>query len=114
MLMLCLTAPAPVRGHSVTVTLDGVWRICQDPDNVCRTESWFQNTLTQTSEIAVPGTLQTVFREYHGVVWYERTFITPENPNADGRMLLRFWQAEYRAGGSTAFFARRGGEDVRT
>jgi hypothetical protein len=115
MLMLCLTAPAPVRGHSVTVTLDGVWRICQDPDNVGRTESWFQNTLTQTSEIAVPGTLQTVFREYHGVVWYERTFITPENPNADGRMLLRFWQAEYRADvwlNGVPLGAHEGGEEM--
>ena len=94
---LILTVPAIVYGASETISLDGTWRVCQDANNVGRKEAWFRGALPETSEIAVPGVLQEVYREYHGVVWYEREFATPENPNAGGRAILRFWQAEYRA-----------------
>ena len=83
-----------------TISLDGVWSIRQDAENVGKDSGWFNAPLAEsgeTSEVSVPGVLQEVFREYHGVVWYERDFVTPENRNADGRALLRFWQAEYRA-----------------
>ncbi|MBP5623028.1 MAG: hypothetical protein J6X44_13550, partial [Thermoguttaceae bacterium] len=83
-----------------TVSLDGVWTIRQDAKNVGKDSEWFNAPLVEvgeTAKISVPGVLQEVFREYHGVVWYERDFVTPENRNADGRALLRFWQAEYRA-----------------
>ncbi|MBQ9873456.1 MAG: hypothetical protein IJM30_03240 [Thermoguttaceae bacterium] len=82
------------------VSLDGAWRIRTDPDNVGKAKNWFEAPLAnsgETSEISVPGVIQEVFRTYHGLVWYEREFKTPENPNPDGRALLRFWQAEYRA-----------------
>ena len=94
---LFFVLPALVYGASETTSLDGTWRIRQDANNVGQKEAWFRGALAETSEIAVPGVLQEVYREYHGVVWYEREFVTPENPNPDGRAILRFWQAEYRA-----------------
>ncbi|MBQ4203757.1 MAG: hypothetical protein II655_08665, partial [Thermoguttaceae bacterium] len=87
-------------GGSETVSLDGVWSIRQDVDAVGKSEEWFRAPLAErgeTADVNVPGVLQEVFREYHGVVWYERAFDAPANPNPDGRALLRFWQAEYRA-----------------
>ena len=36
-------------------------------------------------------------RENEGDLICAAEFATPENPNAGGRAILRFWQAEYRA-----------------
>lgn len=83
-----------------TISLDGVWTIRQDSENVGKGEEWFASPLLESGEtfsVSVPGVLQEVFREYHGVVWYEREFQTPENFSGNARALLRFWQAEYRA-----------------
>ena len=105
-------------GGSETVSLDGVWSIRQDADNVGKSEEWFRAPLAErgeTADVDVPGVLQEVFREYHGVVWYERAFDAPENPNPDGRALLRFWQAEYRADvwlNGTYLGWHEGGEDA--
>lgn len=96
-IVFILAVPAVVRGSSETISLDGTWRIAQDANNVGQNKAWFLNALADADEISVPGVLQEVYREYHGVVWYERDFVTPENPNVGGRAFLRFWQAEYRA-----------------
>ncbi|MBR0226278.1 MAG: hypothetical protein IJL92_09495 [Thermoguttaceae bacterium] len=114
-LVLCLAVPSFARGASVARSLDGTWRVCLDANNVGRTESWFQSALVETVDIPVPGVLQQAYPDYHGVVWYERDFLTPENPNVDGRAILRFWQAEYRAdvwlnGVSVGF--HEGGEEM--
>ena len=82
---------------AATISLDGVWRICADPENVGVERKWYAAPLQETSAINTPGVLQEVFREYHGVVWYEREFETPSNPYENGRAILRFWQVEYRA-----------------
>ena len=89
-----------VQAATETVSLDGTWAIRTDPENGGKKAEWFSSPLADsgaTEKIAVPGVLQSVFREYHGVVWYEREFKTPENPNRGGKTFLRFWQAEYRA-----------------
>lgn len=91
---------SPLDAATETVSLDGTWRIRTDSENAGKTGEWFARPLADSGtveSIAVPGVIQQVWPEYHGVVWYERTFATPTNPNEGGRTLLRFWQAEYRA-----------------
>lgn len=88
------------RAATETISLAGTWKILKDQKNVGKSSEWFAKSLESAGEVQdanVPGTLQEVYRTYHGVVWYEREFETPENPNVGGRTLLRFWQAEYRA-----------------
>ncbi|MBQ1456325.1 MAG: hypothetical protein IIZ25_10840 [Thermoguttaceae bacterium] len=85
---------------TVTTSLDGTWQVRIDPDNAGKDEEWFARPLSEsgeTSPLAVPGVIQQVWPDYHGLAWYERTFPTPDNPNENGRVVLRFWQAEYRA-----------------
>ncbi len=97
LLALAVLSPGSSWGQSATISLDGVWQAKIDPENVGVAEKWFASELSDVAPLDVPGVIQSVFREYHGVAWYEREFATPENPNANGRTLLRFWQAEYRA-----------------
>lgn len=80
-----------------SLSLDGVWQIRLDAENAGREAHWEASPLAETKPISVPGVIQQVWPEYHGVVWYERLFVTPPNPNAGGRTLLRFHQAEYLA-----------------
>ena len=95
-----LLLPAALRAATETTSLDGLWQARIDPDNVGKTEEWFARPLSdsgETSPLAVPGVIQLAWPDYHGLAWYERTFVTPDNPNKNGRYILRFWQAEYRA-----------------
>ena len=104
-----------LRAAAETLSLDGVWKICNDPANVGKDREWFARPLAETHEIRTPGVLQQVFPEYHGVVWYEREFVTPENRFANGRAILRFWQVEYRADvwlNGVLLGAHEGGEEV--
>ena len=103
--LLLTLITSSLRGATETISLDGSWKIRTDPQNSGKQNEWFAQSIAtnaETRDIQVPGVLQTVFREYHGLVWYERDFRTPENPNIsnaniNARTLLRFWQAEYRA-----------------
>ncbi|MBR3219550.1 MAG: hypothetical protein IKF77_06475, partial [Thermoguttaceae bacterium] len=95
-----LLLPTVLKAATETTSLDGVWQARIDPDNVGKTEGWFSRPLSesgQTAPLAVPGVIQQNWPDYHGLAWYERTFVTPDNPNQNGRYILRFWQAEYRA-----------------
>ena len=99
-LIFSVFAISSAEGATHTVSLDGTWAIRTDAQNEGVSAQWFAQPLAKggaTEPIPVPGVIQQVYREYHGVVWYERTFTTPENANAAGRTLIRFHQAEYRA-----------------
>ncbi|MDO5308867.1 MAG: glycoside hydrolase family 2 TIM barrel-domain containing protein [Planctomycetia bacterium] len=99
-LCACVTL-CSAQASSVVHSLDGRWIICTDAGNQGQVENWQTSDLqavgSDATLVNVPGTLQEVFPEYHGVVWYQYDFASVENPNAGGRALLRFWQAEYRA-----------------
>jgi beta-glucuronidase len=77
--------------------LDGQWMIATDPENVGRTQKWFQGPTAGARSIRVPGILQEAFPGYHGVVWYWRDFHAEANPYAKGRYLLEFDVVDYRA-----------------
>ena len=74
-----------------TLSLDGEgWLLATDPQNVGRTEQWFNAPTTDAQPTKVPWIIQDVFPNYHGVAWYWRDFVTPPNPHVDGRFILRF------------------------
>ncbi|MBQ2684654.1 MAG: hypothetical protein IJG02_12360, partial [Thermoguttaceae bacterium] len=98
--VLFVLLPQALPAATVTTSLDGTWQVRIDPDNAGKAEEWFARPLSEsgeTSPLPVPGVIQQVWPDYHGLAWYERTFLTPDNPNENGRVVLRFWQAEYRA-----------------
>ncbi|MBQ2683860.1 MAG: hypothetical protein IJG02_08290 [Thermoguttaceae bacterium] len=98
--LLAFLSPRALWAATETTSLDGVWQVRIDPDNVGKTDQWFARPLSESGEVSaleVPGVIQKNWPDYHGLAWYERTFATPDNPNQNGRYILRFWQAEYRA-----------------
>ncbi len=80
------------------VSLDGEgWLLAVDPGNTGVQERWFDQRARETRPTRVPWVIEDVFPGYHGLVWYYRDFTAPANPDADGRYLLRFWNADYKA-----------------
>lgn len=77
-----------------TQSLDGIWRVRRDPDNLGREQQWFAHPLTDTETIAVPAPLRTLRDCKPGVYWYERTF-TPGQFQSDRRGWLHFGAVEY-------------------
>jgi beta-galactosidase len=76
--------------------LNGEWRLATDPENCGRAERWFASTRDEAIVAAVPGVIQQVCPEYHGVVWYWHTFRAAQ-PAAHERYLLRFGAVDYLA-----------------
>jgi hypothetical protein len=54
--------------------LDGPWRLAIDPGNCGRAERWFERPHAEARPAPVPGIIQQVFPDYHGVAWYWHTF----------------------------------------
>src|SRR4051812_7758362 len=76
--------------------LNGEWKLATDPENCGRAERWFASTRDEAIVAAVPGVIQQVCPEYHGVVWYWHTFRAAQ-PAAHERYLLRFGAVDYLA-----------------
>ncbi|MEA1949944.1 MAG: glycoside hydrolase family 2 TIM barrel-domain containing protein, partial [Planctomycetota bacterium] len=102
-LILCLFTSSARTGFAMdasrhVVSLDGVWQLAIDPDNVGKKDNWFANGPPKTAKpTAVPGALEETFPDYDGVVWYWKTFRPSEPPKAKQRVLLRFAAADYFA-----------------
>ena len=90
-------AAADAQASSSVLSLNGPWRLATDPNNVGREEKWFAHVPSAAAVTKTPGVLQDTFPGYHGLVWYYREFIAPTNPDPNGRYLLRFWSADYKA-----------------
>ena len=100
----CLICPGSISaagagdGSSTLLTLDGDgWLLAIDPQNVGRQQQWCQAPRPEAKPTKVPGIIQEPFPGYHGVAWYWRNFRAPQNPNPEGRYLLRFWAVDYMA-----------------
>jgi len=83
--------------------LKGDWRIAVDPGNRGRDERWFEALRPDSKAAPVPGLIQDVFPNYHGVAWYWLRF-TPDLTGlgdlsgvatAAERVLLRFGAVDY-------------------
>lgn len=81
--------------------LNGIWKFKVDTENVGLTEKWYQNPLTDTIPMAVPGSYNDVvtdekIKEHIGYVWYEREFVIPKSWDGK-RMVVRFGSATHHA-----------------
>lgn len=96
------------------VSLDGEgWLLAVDPGNVGLEDRWFDQRARETGPTRVSGVIDDVFPGYHGLVWYYRDFTAPANPDAQGRYLLRFWNADWPSGKySLVATIERGGADA--
>ena len=92
---------APEPAHSTTMQnnrLDGKgWLIATDDKNQGREARWFVSPWPEAKPTAVPGAMQEVFPNYHGLVWYWKTFDAPRNSDPQGRYLLHFQSVDYKA-----------------
>lgn len=84
---------------SAVVSLDRAaeWRVATDPKNVGREEQWWREARPEARSVRVPGVYQEGWPGCHGVAWYWLDVTFPENPDPDGRYVLRFWQVDYLA-----------------
>src|SRR5687767_1425870 len=77
--------------------LNGVWQLATDPDNVGRTDRWFEAVRAEAQEAPVPGVIQQVVPGYHGVVWYWHSFDLAAAGAPNERILLKFGAVDYLA-----------------
>jgi len=78
--------------------LDGLWKLATDPDNKGREERWYECGPTGESlEAPVPGIIQQVYPDYHGVVWYWHRFRTTLVRETGERLFIKFGAADYLA-----------------
>lgn len=50
--------------------LDDEWALATAPMNCGRAEGWFATAPNQARVAAIPGCIQQIFPNYHGVTWY--------------------------------------------
>lgn len=73
------------------------WTIARDPENRGRAEKWFKAMPESAEAAPVPGIIQQVFPNYHGVAWYWTRFSVVALPGVNERALLRFGAVDYLA-----------------
>ncbi len=78
-------------------TLSGTWKLAIDPTNVGREKKWFEKIQKEAQDAPVPGVVQQVFPEHHGVSWYWHLFRSEVKPDQNHRCLLRFGAVHYLA-----------------
>ena len=89
-------APTPAR-LAPAQSLDGDgWRIATDDKNQGREAHWYAAPRPEAKPTGVPTALQEAFPDYHGLVWYWKTFDAPRSPDPQGRYLLRFHSVDYK------------------
>jgi len=99
-LALVLLCPAKVHAQMAdsVVSLDGTnWVLAADPTNVGVKQQWCKAPQPGARPARVPGIIQEVLGEYHGVAWYWHTVRIPAPPQKDVRYILRFWSVDYYA-----------------
>ncbi len=78
-------------------TLSGTWKLATDAANVGREERWFEQIRAEAQDAPVPGVVQQVFPDHHGVSWYWHKFRPNMKPGRNDRCLLRFGAVQYLA-----------------
>ena len=77
--------------------LNANWLTARDPENRGRDWKWQDGIAQDAQPAPVPGIIQQIFPDYHGVVWYWTTFRLPRRPENGERILLRFGAVDYLA-----------------
>jgi hypothetical protein len=85
----------------LTQRLAGGWTLAGAGPDEAGTETWNQRRPAQAQAAPVPGTIQQVLPEHHGLAWYWCEFTAPERTDperrAPGRLLLSFEAVDYAA-----------------
>ena len=79
-----------------SVRLSGPWRFATDPDDRGRSSGWSDQMADESIGAPVPGVIQQVAPDYHGVAWYWTTFTGPDRDEAD-RCFIDFGAVDYKA-----------------
>ncbi len=82
---------------NVAQVLDGTWRLLPDPANTGKHKRWFSKIPGVVQAAPVPGIIQEIFPDYHGVAWYWLEFKTMIHAGAQDRVFLRFGAVDYLA-----------------
>jgi hypothetical protein len=78
--------------------LSGTWRLACDAENKGRADAWYvSDDRAEALEAPVPGILQQVFPEHHGLVWYWHRFVPERSGRAGDLYRLRFAYVDYYA-----------------
>ncbi|HEY4703436.1 MAG TPA: sugar-binding domain-containing protein, partial [Streptosporangiaceae bacterium] len=72
------------------------WTLCAGGPGETGTETWSQRRPARAQAAPVPGIIQQVLPEHHGVAWYWCDFTAPPRPGP-GRLLLSFEAVDYAA-----------------
>jgi hypothetical protein len=73
------------------------WQLAIDPQNEGRRLRWYRAVRPEAQPAPVPGILQQVFPDYHGVAWYWVKLTAPATRRSGERTLLRFRAVDYFA-----------------
>jgi len=77
--------------------LDGPWHILHDPGNTGKKERWFKAIPGRAKPAPVPGIIQQVFPDCHGVAWYWIKFQTILKKNPGSSYAVKFHEVDYYA-----------------
>lgn len=78
--------------------LSDTWTLAIDPENQGKEQKWFENDRQEgAQEAPVPGILQQVYPDYHGVAWYWHSFTPDFTAAAENDCLLKFEFVDYYA-----------------
>ena len=89
--------PPAVNRANAGQTLAGAWLLAPDPDNRGREARWHEAIEGGARKAPVPGIIQEVFPDYHGVAWYWHRFRPARMASPNERVLLRFGAVDYLA-----------------
>lgn len=73
------------------------WQLACDPRNEGRRLRWYRAIRPEAQPAPVPGIIQQVFPDYHGVAWYWVQFSAPALRDPAERVLLSFGAVDYLA-----------------
>ena len=72
------------------------WKICADPANAGLGAGWQNDIPLEATKAPVPGIIQQIFPDYHGIAWYWCELGEWPVP-AGHRALIRFESVDYAA-----------------
>ena len=73
------------------------WLLAADAENRGRQQGWAANPPATARPAPVPGVIQQVFPEFHGVAWYWLSFRPRRAPHPGERVRLHFGAVDYLA-----------------
>ncbi|MBZ2195545.1 glycoside hydrolase family 2 protein [Occultella gossypii] len=89
--------PAATSACPTTQELGGAWSLAMDPDDAGRASGWATSPDRAARSAPVPGAIQQVFPDQHGIAWYWHRFVAEVSADPDRQLFLEFEFVDYRA-----------------